>query len=192
MRMVRSRASSSGLLRVSAANPETPLALEVLHHRSTVAAGESDRVLDDVGQHLVQDQARSDGLADLAESLHLLDPAGQLRASVLQRSHQMHIPHDDRRLRSEAFEQRLLPFVEGVDLGSVHRKASNDLAVEQHRRRHRAADATLLLHVTAHELGVGEHVGDLLDPAFYSRPSDHRAAVHLHREVGHVADELLR
>ena len=122
----------------------------------------------------------------------MLDPPGELRASVLQRSHQMDIPHDDRRLRSEALEQRLLPFVEGVDLGSVYRKASNDLAVEQHRRRHRAADATLLLHVTAHELGVGEHVGDLLDPAFYSRPSDHRATVHLHREVGHVADELLR
>ena len=55
-----------GTARLSASNRETPLALEVLHDRSTVAAGESDGVLDDVGQHLVQDQARSDGLADLA------------------------------------------------------------------------------------------------------------------------------
>src|SRR4029453_15070216 len=76
--------------------------------------------------------------------------------------------------------------------GAEYGKASNYLAIEQHWRRHRAPDAAHPLHVATHVLGVGEHVADLLDPAFYSRPSDHRATVHLHREVGHGADELLR
>ena len=98
----------------------------------------------------------------------------------------------DGRLGSKDLQQRRLPVVEGVDLGAVQGKAANHFAVEQPRRRHRASDAGRLLYVAAREFGVGEHVADLLDPAFHSRPSDHRATVHLHREVGHVADELLR
>ena len=104
----------------------------------------------------------------------------------------MDIVDHDGRLRGEDLQQRLLPVVEGVDLSAEHGDASNDFVVKQHRRRHRAPDAALLLHVAARVLGVGEHVADLLDPAFDCRASEHRAAVHLHREVGHGTDELLR
>ena len=104
----------------------------------------------------------------------------------------MDIVDHDGRLGGEDLQQRLLPVVEGVDLSAEHGDASNHFVVEQHRRRHRAPDAALLLHVAARVLSVGEHVADLLDPAFYCRPSEYSAAVHLHREIGHGADELLR
>jgi hypothetical protein len=120
-----------GTARVRAAHCEASLFVDVFHDRTAVATREANRVLDDVGQHLVQHQAGADHLADVAQGLHLLDPPSQLRTPLLQRPHQVDIVNHDGRLRGEGFQQRLLPVVEGVNPGAVQGKASHYLAVEK-------------------------------------------------------------
>ena len=112
------------------------------------------------------------------------------RPPVLQLPYEVHVLHDHRRLRGEGLDQRHLAVIERVDLGADHRQGTNDLTREQHRSRHRGPDAARLLHVGSIELGVGEHVGHLVDPSLQRRPTDNGAAAHLERELRHVADEL--
>jgi hypothetical protein len=73
-------------------------------------------------------------LTDVAQGLHLFHPPRQLRTPLLQRPHQVDIVNHDGRLCGEGFQQRLLPVVEGVDLGAEYGKPSDYLAIEQHWR----------------------------------------------------------
>ena len=77
--------------RVGAAHGEAPLLLDVLHDRSAVAAREAHGVHDDVREHLVEHEARTDHAADLAQRLQLLDLAGELDAALLERAHEVHV-----------------------------------------------------------------------------------------------------
>ena len=54
---------------VCAANGEDSFTLVVLHDRAAVGVGELDSVHDDGGQHVVEIEARADGLPDFSERL---------------------------------------------------------------------------------------------------------------------------
>ena len=78
--MARSWSSRARLLPKAARTWKESLRLVVLHDRAAVGPGQPHGVADDPVQHLVEVEARADGLADLAECLQLRDLAGQLGA----------------------------------------------------------------------------------------------------------------
>ena len=144
-----------------------------------------------VDEHVVDVEARADGLAHLAQRLQLLDLVRELRAAGLQLLHQLHAVDRHRGLAGERGDDRHLPLVERVDLVAPEGERADDLVVEEHRRAHGRPEAGDPLEVVPAVLRIGQHVRDLLGPAVESDPADEGVAVDRHRVLGDEPDRLL-
>ena len=128
-------------------HPEAVLGRVVLHDRAAVGAGEPYGAAHDLGEDLLEVQARADRVADLAQHLELGDLAGELLAAGAQRRDELDLAQDDRRLGRERADEVDLALVEGAGLGAPHRQDPDDVAVEEHRRRQQGSVAGEVLQV---------------------------------------------
>ena len=178
--------------RVRAAHREAALLLDVLHDRSAVAAGEPHGVHDDVREHLVEHQARADHAADLAERLAAARPCGRAR----RRAPRARAP-GARCARRRPPARRTPPAGRSPGRRTGRPRCgqgqrTDDLVVEQQRRRHHGSDTSpISLDVLTAVLGIAEHVGDLLDLAIQGHPPDQRRPVEPERVLADVAHELV-
>ena len=104
----------------------------------------SHGVGDDRRQHLVEVEARADGLADLAERPQLVDRAREVAPALLERLEELHVLDRDRALRGEGGDQGDRLVVERLDLVAPQRDDADDALVDEHRHAQQGADAAQL------------------------------------------------
>ena len=177
---------------VDAPHPETALAVGVLHDRAAIGGGELDGVHGDGREHAVDVETGADRLADLAESLQLLDLPGELRATLLQLLHELDTVDRHGGLAGERRHDRHLTVVERVDVVAPDAECSDDLVVEHHRCAHRRPEAGHPLEVVPTEVRVLQYVGDLHRGPVESDATHERAAVQRDGVLGDVGGVVVR
>ena len=139
-------------------------------------------------EDLVEVEARTDRLADLAQGLQLFDLLAELVLTFLQGTHQPGLADGDGRLGGERGQDLGLPVAEGIHLHPPHQQHPDRFAVELHRGAQDGAQAREPLQIEPPVVGIREDVGDLLRTAVEGDPTDQRPAVGTHRVPLHEFD----